>query len=93
MFCSELQLSNFQPTKFCDLKSAIAIAYFLVNGETPLMQYLRQNPNITCSDPTQIRKIRLMNSRRFEIEYSSPDRNPFYALYRYLFNKHDSFML
>ena len=34
-----------------------------------------------------------MNSRRFEIEYSSPDRNPFYALYRYLFSKRDSYLL
>jgi len=93
MFCSELQLSNFRPTKFFDLTSAVAIAYFLVNGETPIMEYMRQNPKVSCNDETTYRKIRLLNSRRFEMDYSSQEKNPFYALYRYLFSKRDSFML
>ena len=34
-----------------------------------------------------------MNSTLYELDYSSPDTNPFYALYRYLLTKRDTLLL
>jgi len=41
MFCSNLQLQNFRPTRFCDLQAAVAIAYYLIFREVPSTEYAK----------------------------------------------------
>jgi hypothetical protein len=97
MFCSDQQLKNFRPTRFCDLISACAVAYYIINRQMPITVYMQEqlmkNPNFNLKEPGTYRKLRTENMHRFEREMSDRVRNPFHLLYNFLLTKRDFTLL
>lgn len=90
MFCSNLQLQNFRPTRFCDLQAAVAIAYYLIYREVPSTDYAKQimkeNPGTDLFMSNVFKELRTKFRRKFDKEICSK-KNPFHLLCQILYDE------
>ncbi len=97
MFCSDQQLKNFRPTQFCDLISAVCVAYYIVNQQMPITKLINEavqaNPSINAKEPGFYSRMRMTYMQRLEKDISCRVKNPFHVLHKYLIAKRDFTLL
>ena len=90
-------MKNYRPTQFCDLISAVTVAYYIVNQQMPVTKLIneavQEYPKLNTKEAGFYSKMRNTYMQRIEKEFSCKLKNPFHLLHKYLIAKRDFTLL